>query len=106
EREENGDFTVVLTGIPEAGYLDNLTAIAYAVAEGNEVFVDAGVSRSIGEVAYKMAQAGEYNDASNTIMEHLDTVFRDLVATPWGTYEETSGIFETDPSVLKEAFIS
>jgi len=106
ERELNGDFSVVLTGIPEAGYLQKITAIAYAVVDGVEEFVDAGVTRSIGEVAFNMTNAGEYNQAANDILSVVDSQHSKLVATAWGTYEEVSALFEHDPFVLREEFIA
>lgn len=106
EREVNGDFSVVLTGIPEVGYLQKITAIAYAVVDGVEEFVDAGVTRSIGEVAYKMSLANERSATSDDILRVIDNSFKSLVLTSWGTLEESSAIFETNPSNLRDVFIA
>src|SRR5690554_6534886 len=96
-REPNGDFSVVLTGIPEVGYLDKITAIAYGVVDNAEIFISAGTTRSIGEVAYNMIKANDYNQVALDILESIDINHRALVSTHWETYEESSAIFETDP---------
>ncbi|WP_143224699.1 InlB B-repeat-containing protein, partial [Acholeplasma laidlawii] len=105
-REPNGDFSVVLTGIPEVGYLDKITAIAYGVVDNAEIFVSAGTTRSIGEVAYNMIKANDYNQVALDILESIDINHRALVSTHWETYEESSAIFETDPLILKTQFIN
>ncbi|WIF88649.1 InlB B-repeat-containing protein [Acholeplasma laidlawii] len=105
-REPNGDFSVVLTGIPEVGYLDKITAIAYGVVDNAEVFVSAGTTRSIGEVAYKMAQAGQINETARQILDVIDNEFSALFERPWGTFEESSGIYSTDPEEIEQAFIA
>lgn len=105
-REPNGDFSVVLTGIPEVGYLDKITAIAYGVVDNAEIFVSAGTTRSIGEVAYKMAQAGQINETARQILDVIDNEFSALFERPWGTFEERSAIYSTDPEEIEQAFIT
>src|SRR5690554_7376917 len=53
------EFSVVLIGIPEAGYFDNDSVIPYVVVNEENVYSATTVSRSVAEVALKMANAGE-----------------------------------------------
>src|SRR5690554_5504668 len=51
---ENDEFSVVLTGIPEVGYFDEITVIAYATRKDNSLSFAAPVIRSVGLVAIRM----------------------------------------------------
>jgi uncharacterized repeat protein (TIGR02543 family) len=53
------EFSVVLTGIPEKGYMDDITVIAYATLTNSEDLYVLPVTRSIGRVAILMEQAGD-----------------------------------------------
>lgn len=58
------EFSVVLVGIPEAGYLDEISVYAYA----GEIVNSKGVVRSVAEVALNLIQAGETDEAYNNIL--------------------------------------
>lgn len=51
-------FSIVLTGIPIKGYLDDITVIPYVVKTDSEVVYSNPIVRSVGQVAINMAQAG------------------------------------------------
>ncbi len=53
----DGRFSIVLTGIPIKGYLDDITVIPYAVKTDNEEVYLNPVTRSVGQVAILMDQA-------------------------------------------------
>ena len=53
-----GRFSIVLTGIPIKGYLDDITVIPYVVKTDSEVVYSNPIVRSVGQVAINMAQAG------------------------------------------------
>ncbi len=72
-------FSVVLTGIPERGYLDSLTVIPYAVSNAAATVYVEPVSRSVGEVAMLMEAAGAplpqgVQDVLNTINNNFTRV--------------------------------
>ncbi len=53
----SNEFSIVLTGIPEQGYLDKITVIPYAELNNDSVFYCLPITRSIGQVAILMDQA-------------------------------------------------
>lgn len=56
----DNEFSVVLTGIPSVGYLDNITVIPYVISKDDEEKTFANpVTRSVTEVAIKMDEENE-----------------------------------------------
>ena len=53
----DGRFSIVLTGIPIKGYLDDITVIPYVVKTDSEVVYSNPIVRSVGQVAILMDQA-------------------------------------------------
>ena len=53
----DGRFSIVLTGIPLKGYLDDITVIPYVVKTDSEVVYSNPIVRSVGQVAILMDQA-------------------------------------------------
>lgn len=62
--DTNKEFSVVLVGIPEVGYLDYISVFAYA---GD--YISKPVIRSVGEVAINLVQQGEQNQAYEDILD-------------------------------------
>lgn len=50
----DGSFSVVLTGVPSKGYLDDITAIPYVVNNSDVTFYVNPITRSVGQVAILM----------------------------------------------------
>ena len=64
----NNQFSVVLTGIPEIGYLDEITAIAYAVDnDENIILAENALTRSVFEVAINSSKEGVTNHSIEQI---------------------------------------
>lgn len=75
----DGRFSIVLTGIPIKGYLDDITVIPYVVKTDSEVVYSNPIVRSVGQVAINMAQAGAplpqgVQDVLNTINNNFTRV--------------------------------
>lgn len=92
-------FSVVLTGIPEQGYLDKLSAIPYVVVGEEIQLALAPMTRSIGEVALKMQV-----NAQNAPEGLLDNVRR-VGVNAFGQLEITNNLYETNHFHLREEFI-
>lgn len=63
-------YSVVLTGIPVKGYLDNITVFSYV----EDKIAEVPVTRSVGEVALRLKQLGEDNGAYDNIIDALNGV--------------------------------
>lgn len=98
----NDQFRVVLTGIPEIGYLDNISVVAYYKDGVDKVFVDAPVTRSVGEVALKLAEIGD--DSGDDVINYLQTLKR-VRLNAFGEVEVTNNLLETNHFLLRDEFI-
>ncbi len=95
------EYSVVLTGIPGPGYLQNISVFPYAVVGKEETIVES-VTRSVGEVALKAANAGEVNQ---DVIVELEANFKRLGMNAFGELELTGDMFETNHFLLREEFI-
>lgn len=68
----DGSFSVVLTGVPSKGYLDDITAIPYVVNNSDVTFYVNPITRSVGQVAILMDMA------SGTIIEEVQNIIDEL----------------------------
>ncbi len=98
----NNDFSVILTGIPDKGYFDDLTAIAYVLVNSVEVFVSTIVTRSIAEVAFKMANEGEDINGIVAVDKIINSNLKQVFVKQSGEIEITEGVYELNYEVLKE----
>lgn len=76
DKDGKYQFTVVLTGIPATGYLNQITVIAYVEDNGAPVYVEEPTTRSIYDVA-KAMQNSEDEDERNladSIIDEIDFV--------------------------------
>ena len=99
----DNEYSVVLTGTPERGYLDGLTAIPYVKDGAVYHFSKAPLTRSIAEVAVGLQNSEQAHQAYEEIIDCIcDT--RRLVSDKEGNLRLTSGIIETNPLNLKKEF--
>lgn len=69
----DNEFSVVLTGIPEVGYLDNITVIPYVISKDEaKTFVNP-VTRSVVEVAVKM------DEENKTIPNNVNSFLTNII---------------------------
>src|SRR5690554_1060013 len=97
-------YSVVLTGIPEAGYFDFLSVIPYVVYDDNEIYAKPN-SRSIASVILKMSNEGE--DVSNVVSidKIIKTDRRRIIEHKNGDIEIVNSIYEEDKENLKLEFL-
>lgn len=100
---DKNQYRVVLTGVPEKGYLDNISVVAFYKDGNEEVFVDNPVTRSVGEVALKLANQG--NDAGANVITYLEENVKRAGFSVFGQVEITGNMYETNHFLLKEEFI-
>lgn len=99
------EFSVVLTGIPEAGYLDTLSVISYVVSNGVKQYAEAPVARSVLDVALKMHKENVGGQEIENIVEKSLSEARVFGLNAFGEYEVNVGLYETNSFNLKEEFI-
>ena len=102
--DPDGTFSVVLTGIPEEGYIDKITAVAYYVISDVTYLSPVSTTRSIGQVAIKMENASETNQASSDIINHLLLTTKRLELDAFGSYSIV-GLYENNHFNLRSEFI-
>lgn len=102
--DPDGTFSVVLTGIPEEGYIDKITAVAYYVVSDVTYLSPVSTTRSIGQVAIKMENASETNQASSDIINHLLLTTKRLELDAFGSYSIV-GLYENNHFNLRSEFI-
>jgi hypothetical protein len=102
--DPDGTFSVVLTGIPEEGYIDKITAVAYYVVSDVTYLSPVSTTRSIGQVAIKMENASETNQASSDIINHLLLTTKRLELDAFGSYSIVS-LYENNHFNLRSEFI-
>ena len=70
---ETRKFSVVLTGIPETGYGQLITILAYIKINGNEVYSSSVVTRNVADVARTIynLQPAEYSGEAKTTIDSI-----------------------------------
>ncbi len=70
---QNNEFSVVLINIPEIGYEDDITVLAYVVRGAAEVFSEAPATKSVAEVALNIynAKPAEYTGGFKTAIDAI-----------------------------------
>jgi N-acetylmuramoyl-L-alanine amidase len=101
---ENDEFSIVLTGIPEKGYLEGLTAIPYVVINGVEYLPKTALTRSIAEVAVALLNA-EYDDQAYTDIVNYVSSSRRLLQDRRGRLRVVGGAMEVEMEHIRSEFI-
>ncbi len=101
---DNNYFSVVLTGIPEVGYFDEITVFSYVVIDGVERFSEAGVTRSVASVIFNMANEGLLEEKEE-FMSVFETNKKSVIRNTDGVIFITSGAYELDYNNLFMEFI-
>ena len=99
------EFSVVLIGIPEAGYFDNVSVIPYVVVNEENVYSATTVSRSVAEVALKMANAGEDIRVIQGVNAITATDKKKVAINADGNLAVSGGVYELNPYNLREEFV-
>lgn len=99
----DNEYSVVLTGTPEHGYLDGLSAIPYVKDGAVYHFSKAPLTRSIAEVAVGLQNTEHAHPVYDEIISCTSDTKR-LVPDKEGNLRLISGIVETSPENLKKEF--
>lgn len=100
-----GEFHVVLTGIPEAGYLDNISVFGFVEDGGQRHLVEQPVTRSVTEVALKMHAENLGGQEITNILNKASTSAMKYAVNAAGNYELAPGLYETSNTALLNAFL-
>ncbi len=68
---QNNEFSVVVTGVPEHGYIDKISAVGYVMVSSVIRYVEAVTTKSILEVALKTLNTGETNTTLKDIINNI-----------------------------------
>ncbi len=103
--KENGEFSVVLTGIPNFGYFDEVSVIPFVVIDEDLKLVDNPVSRSVASVALKMANEGLSIDKITDLSFILNSNKKHIYQYPNGDIVVTSSLIQNDYMKLEDEFV-
>ncbi|MBN3490432.1 InlB B-repeat-containing protein [Acholeplasma equirhinis] len=101
--DQDGQFSVVLTGIPDRGYMQKITAIPYAVVDDEEVYGEP-VTRSVAEVAQKMTLAGDGDAGTQAILNYVHNNYLSIESLSYGQYV-VSGLYTADIDVIRAELV-
>ena len=75
ESAENGSYAVTLWGIPEVYYTKKITARAYVIADGLEIYSDTVCIKSFAEVVFKAQAEGNTSDLVTNVASAIESNF-------------------------------
>ena len=99
-------YYINLTDIPESMYGQKVTSRAYVVDNGDIIYSDTLVTRSLGQVTLAVKAAGDKSDLIDDIYSTLNTNYKKVHKDSNGNVFVTSSIYETDPVKLEKEFVS
>ncbi len=104
--DSNKQYSVVLIGIPEVGYADKITVVPYVVDGGVEKLSTTTTTRSVADVALKMAYAGEGNSVSSAILSYINSNYKAVYKDITNTYVVASAIYDTKREEIAKQFLA
>lgn len=104
--DANGKFHVVIYGIPEVSYVQDVTARAYVkLNDGSYVYGSTVTVRNLAQVTLRAKSAGEDAELLNTVINYVNTNYKKVGWNGDGNYAITSGLKENDVLNLKKMFL-
>jgi len=97
-------YSVVLVGIPEKGYFDNISVFPYVIING-EVIINSPEIRSIANVAFKMANRGEVIEDIVSVNEIIHSTRKQMHVMPNGDIEFLENVYELNYERLRNEFM-
>lgn len=102
---DENKFSVVLTGIPKEGYFDEISVFAYVILENYRTIIEGPTTKSVSEIALKMANDGFEINKILDFEAILNSSNKIVSSYPDGSIFITSSLIETNYESLKEEFI-
>ena len=104
--DENNYYYVNLVDIPDTMYGQLVTARAYVVDNGEIVYSDSVVVRSLSQVALKAYANGERSDLIDGIYNTIRANYKNFYVDQFDNVYLASSIYETVPSELEKQFVA
>lgn len=98
-------YSVVLTGIPEVGYFDNISVFPYYM-DGQVKRFAVPVTRSVAGVVFNMASNGKDVSKVEGLTAITETDKKKVAVNAFGDLEISSGVYELNHFNLREIFIA
>lgn len=101
-----GDYFVSIINIPQSGYLQDITVLAYVDVGGNKTYATTSCTRNIYEVAITTAANGGRVDDGivDNVLDYIEGNYKSYRVDGLGNIILDSPIYETDPAVLYNDF--
>lgn len=96
-------FSVIITGIPDTNYVDEITVLGYAKVRDIAIYADNAVTKSIAEVVFSDLNNGEEKEELNEIVNSMQQKVV-LRYNALNDVELTKSFYEYDYEKLKEKF--
>ena len=103
---ETGNFFINLINIPDSMYGQKVTARSYFVKNGESIYSDSVIVRSLGQVTLAVKKAGQTSDLIESIYSTLNTSYKNIYTDAHNNKIVTSSIYETNPINLKKEFVN
>ena len=106
ELDAKDNFHVVLYGIPEASYLQDVTARAFVVDNGETIYGTTVTVRNLAEVTLKALNDGETGDLLTTVSTYISTNYKKAYDTIDGIFAVDNAAYCYDPTELGQLFVA
>lgn len=108
EQDEAGQYYVTVYNIPEAAYLQEISALAYVVlADESVVWSDQVVVKNLADTSLAAANAGELAEGNliETVVNHVDANYKKVHQDVHGNIYIDSAVYESNHKELAKAFV-
>ena len=99
------NFFINLIDIPNSMYGQKVTARSYVVDNGEVVYSDTAVTRTLGQVTLAIKAAGNSGGLVDEIYSTLNTNYKKVHKDKYGNVFVTNSIYETNPVKLEQEFV-
>ena len=98
-------FYINLINVPQDMYGQKITTRSYVINNGEIVYGDTGVERSLGQVALATKDQISDSELVDTIYESIESNYKNYYTDSQGNIFITSSVYETVPENLEKEFI-
>ena len=99
------NYYINLTDIPATMYAQKVTARSYVVDNGEYVYSDTAVTRTLGQVTLAVKNAGQTSDLIEEVFTTLSTTYKSSWIDESGNVYIANAVYEAVPENLEEEFV-
>ena len=104
ELDGTNEFHIVLYNVPNTAYVQDVTARAFVIDNGEYVYGEAVAVRNLAEVSLKALNDGETGDLLTTVASYIGSNYKKGYENYAGNYVLNSALYCYDPIELGQLF--